>query len=181
MAKAFQPRLFMFDNIGKKLQILAETLCWLGIIASIIVAIVLWAQDSYWHSTAALGFGVLIGGCLVSWLSSLFLYAFGQLVEDIHNMRTPSCSNTPLSTPAEEPHNNDSDDVTQIKEYYYQLGYERMMALDYSLAAKFFLSFPATKMLMQKRPNAKAFGNNPHPGKNPEVTAWPLRGFHYGV
>lgn len=145
MAKAFQPRLFMFDSIGKKLQSLAETLCWLGIIASILWAIVLWAQDSYRHSTAALGFGVLIGGCLVSWLSSLFIYAFGQLVEDIHNMQTPSCSNTPLSTPAEEPHNNDSDAAMQENAGFYRQGVKSMADKDYSFAVLCFHQIPGYK------------------------------------
>ena len=76
----------MFDDIGGKIKTLAVVLCVIGIILSVISAIALWAQNdtsSYYnpHPTILLGFGVLIGGCLGSWLGSFFMYGFGQLIE----------------------------------------------------------------------------------------------------
>lgn len=35
----------MWDNIGRKLQSLAKVVCWLGIIGSVIMAIVMWAAN----------------------------------------------------------------------------------------------------------------------------------------
>ena len=72
----------MFDNIGGKIKTLAAVLCYIGIIASLMIAIVLWTQNSYHNATVALGFGVLIGGCIGSWVGSFFMYGFGELIEE---------------------------------------------------------------------------------------------------
>ncbi len=98
----------MFNNIGKKIKILAVVLCILGMIASLIGAIAIWSTgasvldildgyDSYNYysrgqsirsarddvsvATILLGLGVLVFGCLLSWLGSFFAYGFGQLIE----------------------------------------------------------------------------------------------------
>lgn len=80
----------MFTKIGEKLKAVAVAFCWIGMIASFIIAVVLWKQNSYRNPTAGLGFGVLIGGCLVSWLGSMGCYAIGQITEDIHALRITS-------------------------------------------------------------------------------------------
>ena len=72
----------MFTNIGGKIKTLAKVLCWIGIIASVICAIVLWTQNSRYNPTIALGFGVLIGGVLSSWIGSFFMYGFGELIAE---------------------------------------------------------------------------------------------------
>ena len=72
----------MFDNIGGKIKTLAMVICVIGIIASIICAIALWAQNSRYSLTIALGFGVLVGGCVGSWVGSFFMYGFGELIEE---------------------------------------------------------------------------------------------------
>ena len=72
----------MFDNIGGKIKKLAEILCWVGIIASLVLAIVLWAGNSYRTPTIALGFGVLVGGAIGFWVGSFFMYGFGELIEE---------------------------------------------------------------------------------------------------
>ena len=75
----------MFDNIGGKIKILAKVLCWLGIITSVICAIALWTQNDYYTPTIVIGFAVLIGGCLFSWVGSFFMYGFGELIEATTN------------------------------------------------------------------------------------------------
>lgn len=145
----------MFTNVGKKLQTLATAFCIIGITASVISAIYLWAQDSYSNPTADLSFIVLICGCLASWLSSMLIYAFGQLVDDIHEMRTSACSNASLATALDESCNNTSDYTDQIKERYYQLGYEHMVALEYSMAVKFFSLIPDYKDANEKKAECK--------------------------
>ena len=77
----------MFENIGGKLKALSKAICWLGIIASVIVSFVLLGVNSYYNRTAVTGIIVLFVGCLGSYLGSMFTYAFGELVEDIHVMK----------------------------------------------------------------------------------------------
>ncbi len=96
----------MFSNIGKKIKILAKVICWLGIIASVIYAISIWAiggqvreaatwSSSYYYngmpiyetgrsaspSTFLPGLIVLVVGCLLSWVGSFCLYGFGELID----------------------------------------------------------------------------------------------------
>ncbi len=78
----------MFENVGGKIKSFSKVLCWLGIVGSVIGAIVLWSNNSWYQSTIGIGFVVLIAGSLSSWLSSMFLYAFGQITEDIRALRT---------------------------------------------------------------------------------------------
>jgi len=73
---------FMFNNIGKRLQTLAKITCWIGIIASVIWAIVLWTANSSYESTILSGFLVLIFGCLGSWIGSWSMYALGEATEN---------------------------------------------------------------------------------------------------
>ena len=74
----------MFDNIGGKIKTLAKVICWIGIIGSVILAIIMFAsaEDSYNEETnIMLGFVFLIGGTLLSWIGSFFAYGFGELIE----------------------------------------------------------------------------------------------------
>lgn len=90
----------MFNNIGHKIQVLAKVLCWIGIICWVITGLALMAGGSSMthqltgsYVTASSAAGVLVSivtiivGVLVSWIGSLVLYAFGQLVEDTHAIR----------------------------------------------------------------------------------------------
>ncbi len=70
----------MFKNIGSKIKNVAEFFTWIGIIVSIIVFLISISMGS--DESIAIGFIILIIGCLGSWLSSLVLYGFGQLVEN---------------------------------------------------------------------------------------------------
>ena len=67
----------MFENIGGKIKDLAVLVCWIGIIASIIAAVVL-------CSAGSIGFGlaVLIAGGLSSWIGSFAAYALGEITEN---------------------------------------------------------------------------------------------------
>ena len=79
----------MFDNIGGKIKTLAKVLCWIGIIASLVFAIVLWSQNNQYDyvtrartNTIGTGLIVLVIGCLGSWMGSFFMYGFGELIEE---------------------------------------------------------------------------------------------------
>lgn len=78
----------MFNNIGSKMKKLATFFCWCGIIASVIATLALWSAHEEYAPTIGTGFLVLICGIAGSWLGSVALYAFGQITDDIHAMRT---------------------------------------------------------------------------------------------
>lgn len=73
----------MFDNIGKKIKSLAKILCWVGIIAYVIAAIIMIAigMDEYEEELTAFGVILLFVGPLMSWISSFFMYGFGELID----------------------------------------------------------------------------------------------------
>ena len=67
----------MFDNIGGKIKGLAKVLFWLEAIASVIVGLVL-VED-----TEGLSLLLAIAGVLVAWVSSWFLYGFGEIIDKL--------------------------------------------------------------------------------------------------
>lgn len=71
----------MFDDIGDKLKTVAKVFCWIGIVFSVIMAIVLFASNDRYNPTILPGFICLIIGPLASWLGSLTLYGFGELID----------------------------------------------------------------------------------------------------
>ena len=74
----------MFDNIGGKIKTLAQVVCWIGIITSIIYGIVLMGTDD---DLIFLGFIVMVVGALLSWVSSFTLFGFGEIIEDTKLIR----------------------------------------------------------------------------------------------
>ena len=79
----------MFDNIGGKIKTLAEVVCALGIIASVLAAFVVWGQGDYYGTDSTILLGVLIIGLgsLGSWLGGFFTYGFGQLIDSVEEIR----------------------------------------------------------------------------------------------
>ena len=72
----------MFGNIGGKIKKYAEILCWIGIGLSVVIALLLVANDNGRNNSAFTGLLLLIIGPLLSWVNSFVLYGFGQLVEN---------------------------------------------------------------------------------------------------
>ena len=71
----------IYPNPGATLKGIATLICVLGIIASIILAVVFGYSTSLWGDfNFGVFFGVLIGGGVLSYLSGLGLAAFGDLV-----------------------------------------------------------------------------------------------------
>lgn len=89
----------MFNNIGGKIKGLAYTVAVLGIIASVIGAIVLWAANSRYNNTVGTGFIVLFGGCIGSWVGGFFTYGFGELIDQ--QAAIISCLRKPTKAVAE--------------------------------------------------------------------------------
>ena len=71
----------MFSNIGGKIKKLAVVLCILGMIGSVVYAIVCFANSSRYQDLTLTGVLILVAGCLASWISSFFVYGFGELIE----------------------------------------------------------------------------------------------------
>ncbi|MBQ8953973.1 MAG: hypothetical protein IJ048_07635 [Clostridia bacterium] len=71
----------MFSNVGGKLKGIAEFVCWIGILASCLGGYVIYT-NSYSQYSAFYAILIAVSGSLASWLGSLGLYAFGQLVEN---------------------------------------------------------------------------------------------------
>lgn len=80
----------MFENPGSKIKIFAKILFWITIVAVVIAAFSLGWTESYsrYYSRserefhAEIFFPILIGGGISSYLTCLFLSAFGELVEN---------------------------------------------------------------------------------------------------
>lgn len=77
----------MYRNIGGKIKGLARVLCTIGIIFSVLIAILLCGLGiASGEETAAIvciigGVIYILLGILMAWLSTIMLYAFGQQVE----------------------------------------------------------------------------------------------------
>lgn len=72
-------RTVMFNNIGAKIKTAAKVLCWIGIVACVIIGIVMMVASK---QTVLTGLLVMIVGSLASWISSFMMVGFGQLVEN---------------------------------------------------------------------------------------------------
>ena len=63
----------MFKNIGKKLKVLAHVLFWVELIGAAVGGLVM-IED-------LVALPVIAGGILVAWVSSMFIYGFGELID----------------------------------------------------------------------------------------------------
>ncbi len=79
----------MYDNIGGKIKGLAKALCIIDAILCIVLGIVLIATD---ESLVIYGIVVLLCGPILAFISSWALYAFGELVADMHAVRIKYCN-----------------------------------------------------------------------------------------
>lgn len=73
---------FLYEDIGGKIKRMAKWTFIIEVIASIITGIAL-AIDEYEGGYLL----ICIFGPIVAWVSSWLLYAFGQIVEDVHAIR----------------------------------------------------------------------------------------------
>ena len=75
----------MFNDCGEKIKNVAKILCWVGVIANVIWAIVMFvkAGDS-WRLEGlfiGLGFVFLIVGPIISVIEGMLIYGFGELID----------------------------------------------------------------------------------------------------
>ncbi len=70
----------MFNDIGKKIKLLAEMICIVGIIFSIIVGLV---NASLYNEKIIFSVVMWLIGPLLSWIGSFTLYGFGELIDKV--------------------------------------------------------------------------------------------------
>lgn len=76
----------LYSNIGKKIMTLAKYLLVIGWVGSLILGIVAW--DGWWLDLGIGDFLIFgVGSAIIVYISNLFLYAFGQLVDDVHKSK----------------------------------------------------------------------------------------------
>lgn len=69
----------MFENIGGKIKMVAAAVCWIGIIAFVILGVAIMSASD---DAILPGFLVMILGSLFSWIGSFMTYGFGQLIQN---------------------------------------------------------------------------------------------------
>lgn len=68
----------MFDKIGEKLKAVATVVCFIGIIGFIALGCILISQEQ-----AVIGVVIMVLGSVLSWVASLGMYGFGELIEKV--------------------------------------------------------------------------------------------------
>lgn len=79
----------MFSNIGRKIQLTAKVLCWIGIVCSVVGGMAMLGYgitELEWGIVYALptiigGVAAALLGSLASWVGSFMMIGFGILVE----------------------------------------------------------------------------------------------------
>ena len=74
----------MHEHIGRKIKSVAEWLNVLGVFVSVLLGVVI---IGYNEDAFLLGLVVMGVGAVLSWLSTLLLCGFGQLIEDTQRIR----------------------------------------------------------------------------------------------
>lgn len=74
----------MFNNIGGKIKVVAKVSCYVGMAFSILGCLgnILTAVDNLYFSSAIYWLLGLIFLPVLSWVGSLLIYGFGQLIEN---------------------------------------------------------------------------------------------------
>lgn len=80
----------LYENIGGKIKNWAKRLFVIEAIGGIIAGIALLIDNGFEDGWWALF--IMIGGPIVAWVFSWILYAFGQIVDDIHEIRNQNQS-----------------------------------------------------------------------------------------
>lgn len=99
----------MYNNVGNKIKVLAQVTGWTCFAAGFIAWIALLANEN------PLGWAAL-GGGIAMLISTWFLYGFGQLVQDVHELKNnlPATTVTPVSKPTPQSKPAVSDELPDL-------------------------------------------------------------------
>ena len=86
----------MFDEIYSKIKIISTVFFLLTALASLIFGLYyMFEFDDFW-----IGLLIIVGGVVSSWLISVFVYAFGELIERVtsidYKLNNSSINNNPI-------------------------------------------------------------------------------------
>ncbi len=91
----------MFENVGGKLKVLAQVIFYIELIVIIFIGILLLGNgiETLWIAVL-----VIVVGGLLAWISSWFLYGFGEIVDKVGKIEenTRNQTNTPQTIYKEE-------------------------------------------------------------------------------
>ena len=106
----------MYNNIGKKIKLLAKINAWIGIVISLIIGIYFIYWDGVNNNFALLwlAFLIMIAGSLLSWIGSWVLYGFGELIDKT----TEISKNTANGFSSEPVQTNKFEDISSGKYMY---------------------------------------------------------------
>ena len=85
----------MFTNIGKKIKALAQVIFWITVIGAVVGGIVIMVLD---EDLIAIGLAVGAVGFLLAWISAMFLYGFGELIDKVCDIERNTRGNSAVST-----------------------------------------------------------------------------------
>ena len=100
----------LYKNIGGKIKNLAKWIFIIEAIGAIITGFVLLFTDD---DLILYGLLTLVCGPIIAWLGSWILYAFGELVEDVHAMRDKEGTTKETSSSEKETLENNSQTTTE--------------------------------------------------------------------
>lgn len=108
----------MFDNIGGKIKTLAQIICWIGIVASVLIGFVFVFIGSNNGNAITTIIGLVIAGlgAFGSWISSFIIIGFGELIECVSNIENVICNGNITKT------ENVVDEEPQRQKYISQMG-----------------------------------------------------------
>ena len=74
----------MFENSGSKIKVLAKIMFWVLAVGSVIAALAAFGGFDF---EEPLFYALFLGGPLVAYVVNLFLYGFGELVQNVQYMK----------------------------------------------------------------------------------------------
>lgn len=77
----------LFSNIGESIKTLAKIVLILGIIGSIALGVFLGFESDWEVEESWLALTIIIAGPIASCINSLFIYAVGNLLDDVESIR----------------------------------------------------------------------------------------------
>lgn len=93
----------MFENVTEKIKSLAPVVCWGGIGVSLLCGLALLDGGA-----VILGLIYIFFGSLISWVASLCLYGFGQLIENSNRIAGRVCGEEASACPQDKANPNQS-------------------------------------------------------------------------
>lgn len=109
------------QNVGVKIKTFALVNFWVDVVAAVIGGIAILVDNGFEMILASVL--IMVAGCFVAWVVSLFIYGFGELIETnqrisyklggdkVMNFTAPSLGGVPKTVPMQSPYSNPGSDT----------------------------------------------------------------------